>query len=389
MRIVIFTALLIAGALVCVPRARADNQIKLRPYINVTQSFNDNIFATEQGREADFITTIAPALGLEWDRTSSTHRALYTASSEIFWLNDSETTLSHAGTWTSDFTVNPAFSLRLLERLSYSPVTSAEIFPEISAEPQPLRTRTLRSTSEVSGLFHLTERTDLTIPVRFSAYNFESQAVVPPVVTLLVQDTYEATVAPALSHRLNERDRLGLTATYSHFWFSGDLSADVIGGQGSWARNWTPRLSTTLGAGVTQAIQNASGGSSTDITGNAMLNYGFERVDLSVGYSRSVNGGAGTGATLVQDTGTAALAWRMTEDWSLGFSDSVFYSASQRLGTDVSYIGTTADAGLTYRLAPACSATLNYGFRIQEAGGTGGTSFYRNLVSLTFRVIHI
>ena len=196
-----------------------------------------------------------------------------------------------------------------------------------------------------------------------------------------------------LNYRLSARDAFSANYNYSEFTFSNSpYSFSAQGASLNYTRQWSPRLTTSVGGGP--QISNAS--SSPALSGNfitfsaaASATYVSRTTAYSVSYSHGVNNGSGVIAGAVSDNVSLSAHRRFSGVWSV--SGDVSYSRSSSLPIFTGYAFTSdavAFSGqVTRGFGRYFSGYGSYTLEHQSVGGSGVGADTPNAFSGLYQVV--
>ncbi len=178
-------------------------------------------------------------------------------------------------------------------------------------------------------------------------------------------DSDQVSGSASLNRRLSPRSSASVSAYYSSFSYSGNLTSFNSKGINL---SFTRQMSKTVSISVSAGPQLVSGfnaytiggstvsypiPSSVNLAANASVNYSHGMLSAFIAYSRGVNGGSGVQTGALSDNVTAGVQRSIRRDWSLGLTGTY----SRTSGLALAGITNTAYGGgqISRRFASAFS----------------------------------
>lgn len=189
-------------------------------------------------------------------------------------------------------------------------------------------------------------------------------------------DTSSAGGTAGLNYRLTGRDSLAGAYSYSRFSYPGLTgNFNTQSGTINYSRQWTPRLSTNVGAGpqVSSGDGGTLSGSYLSVTAAAGATYISQLTTYSLNYTRGTNNGSGVLPGSFSDNLTLSAHRQFGRDWQI--SGDIGYSRSTSL--PIFELGTFKSDGVAFGLQASrafgryISAYGNYTVEDQSTSGTG------------------
>ena len=234
----------ILGLWIGPPCAVAQGPWIFTPSLYVSEVYTDNVFGTSSNTTSDFITRITPGIGLTYQGPRLNFSGNYSVTGEIYADNSDLNNFgdNQQGTLTLLYRVDPSLTLTLagyyaktndLTVLSGQPATpGVTVLPTSGAG----RTETSSYTASASADYQFDAQWSGTAGYTFAAVDPESGPL-----------STSHTGSLGLKYQLTQLDRLLAIATGSVFEDGGTTTS--YGGTLGWTRQWSPQLTTTIGAG--------------------------------------------------------------------------------------------------------------------------------------------
>jgi hypothetical protein len=353
----------------------------LTPGLRLSESFDDNIFASSSGRESDFITRISPGLEAGYRSVPFTLIATGGFESDLFAKNpqlDDATSAWRVGLYGHYVPIQP---LTLGLNVSYTETKSLPTLTQglaslallnplnpANAVQSGRQTATLLSASS-SVAYQFVPRTAATSAFSYTYSTFEGGAT---------NTVYSAQLG--LSHQFTALDTGTLNYTVGVFDSPGTSTQVTNTPMIGWIRQFTPQTTLTLSAGPSFV----DGSVSPAV--NAQLAHQFRLFDrsarASLGYTYSQGFVIGEAGLRNTQTGSGSIS----VDWTRSLKLTLEAAASRFEGgaspTITSY-GITVTA--TYQILKWLSARANYTFAYQEQSGG---NIPHNVVSVGLEVAY-
>ena len=378
--------------------ASADQSFRVIPALSVEENFTSNVFFSETGSEADYVTRIAPKVEARYksDRDSVRLRAALNSSSYV--RNPDLNGISYAG--------ELQFERALSSRLTLDLDGGYRFYPRLDAvteaDQQIQSARPDLAIWDVnSGLrFQQSARASFGGDLGYSSRGYGSSDSIEAETQRAHQSTSGNFFYQWIS---SSRDLFDFTLSLNHTHYADtgagaeNDSYGVLSAQ--WSRTWTPEWSTMLSGGVLALYSNPTGFPSetrVGFTGGALVQRQTQRSRTYLGYSNRIQPSSGVGSTLEVHTLRGGLfldpirdltvrlegSWQLYKSASDGpvrvgpasggcapgqiqAGPSCFEDSSLQVDSELTFVAATLD----WRLREHWATFLRYRFRHQTSSG--------------------
>jgi predicted porin len=338
--------------------------------LNVSEVYTDNVFGTSSDRTSDFITQIKPGIGLTHQGPRLNFAGNYSVTGEIYADNSDLNNFgdNQNGSLSLSYRVDPKLTLTLSGY--YAKTNDLAL---LLGQPAPVgvtvlptsgtrRTETSTYTASLSADYQFDQQWSGTAAYTFAAVDPESG----PLSTAHSGDL-------GVNYQLTQLDRLSATVTGSVF--ENDDTITSYGGTLGWTRQWSPQLSTTIGAGPEVTDGTVRG------QANALVNYQATR-ELSAQLTYSYGTGLVVGQ--VGPSTVSALAGSLNYQPLRDLRLTAYGSWTWTSDLESSSAGDVNTYALSlvasYRLTDWLSASLSYDYTYDDGGD--GPSVHENRVTV-------
>lgn len=340
----------------------------ITPSFSVAEVYDDNVFATADRREADFISRFSPSIEAGYQSARLTLLGRYTFDAEVFaghpelttpearrnasadlrYLPTPLLTLSLTGTYLTTQTPGE-FNTETGLQTGRTPAERVSVTPAVAYQLGPLSTATGDYT------FAQDEAGGIETEIHSANLGFE--------------------------RRVTPRDTGSLGYAFRHFAFSGDTSTSHTFTLG-WTRDITPLTTITLRAGP-----RFSDGS-TDPEVAASIRRTFKHGELSVAYARTQATVVGERGVVESESFGVTLIYRLLAALEVRVAPVFITSTRGDLEATVYGVGVEA----VYRVAKGLFLTGSYRFSLQQGnlvpGARRDEEIQRNVVTLSLVVTY-
>ncbi len=341
--------------------------------LNLSEAYTDNVFGTSSNTTSDFITQITPGISLLHQGPRLYFSGSYSVTGEIYADNSDLNNFgeNQQGTISLSYRVDPKLTLALSGYYAKTNDLSS-----LLGQPAPVGVTVLPT----SGI-ERTESSSYTVTAS-AEYQFDAKWTGGAAYTFAAVDqelgplSTSHTGSLGLKYQLTPLDRLLAAAAYSIF--EDDDTTTSYGGTLGWSRQWTPQLSTAIGAGP-QVTDGTMRGQA-----NASVNYQVTR-ELSALLTYSYGTGLVVGQVGPSTVSALAgsLIYQPLRDLQLTAYGSWTWSSDLE-GSSTNAVNTYAlNLTASYRLTDWLSAILKYEFTYDDGGVDPSTQENRVTIGLT------
>ncbi|GEM_PF-3595983 len=360
--------------------------------LSVSESYNDNIFFTDQNKVDDFVTIVSPALSVAYAGKDLTLSIGYRGRAFFYAENTAQNDFFHALSIDLNLPILDrqirGVTVKIIEDMSFSPElpgfsfiegdeaaqARAQRLPQGGGQGVQLRkTDTFQNQAGISLAYDWTERLKTTgqytnIITRFLDDQFEDREV--------HLSTFDA------AYRYPFSLRTALTNSYRLAVTTGDVADRIIHTlRFQLEHQITSSLSGTAGIGVTYIKDNRT----PEPTFSAGLKKFFQKGTLSIQYTRNIASGLGIIRSVTRRQRVVGNAdYKLTE--LTGIYIRGIYASNQSVSeNEIDLISYTAATGISTQFLNWLRGSLNYSYMRQDAQGGVATlarDGERNLFSI-------
>lgn len=356
---------------------RSAASLSLTSSLTASEHYNDNFFFSDEGKQGEVTTIIAPSIGLTYDERDMVLSTQYQGGVEVYLRNRSESRYTHGFSFGLDFPVLSrlvkGMQVKVTETVTYTPQPVPFSFENKPGEGnegiQVPRTDRFQNRAGVAVSYSWSPRFATTLSYGYLVTRYKGDRL---------QDSAVHDAGLDGAYQISRRTTwsMGYAASVADYSNAEDILSHRVsmgaGHQISPTLSWSGRvgLATIPGESTQMTLEASISKSSNWWSGS-----------LQYGQGLGTGGGVTSSLTLSQRL-TGQVTWVVAKETSaymqLAYGEN---TALPRRGLKISTY--EAGTGLRITFFSWLNGSLAYSYLSQEAQGTGGIEGERNLVMFT------
>ncbi len=345
--------------------------------LSVSEEYNDNILLVGSDPMDDFITYVAPGIGVSLRSQSSQIRLDYSPTFSFYSSHSDLNETAHSLAATATFALSSKASASVRDTFVKSSETDA--LSEIT-DIGPITRRVERRyhTFNTALTYRLAPHVNGVAGISYSDLDYAEP-------DLSEVKTLGGNVR--LEYRLSDTLSLFANGTILKYDYRPDSDALVQEYTAGLTYRYNPRFSITLTGGPTITKIEETGETDTGYGGGISLTRTDERGTATLSLAQSVVSGVESGEPLRSRSAALSVTRDISARWNISFSAS--YNEYETIDTDTTDANTIAvGGGITYRISSFANMNVNYRYSDYEDNSVGANSYQNHIVILRLNLAY-